>query len=433
MMNTDGSYVDSELQAYRQQARAWLAENLEQRDQAIQRRALDRYFQHHAVGYYTPARMRANRAMQRLLFEAGYAGITWPREYGGQGLPTAYEDAFRDEAAHYVMPDFGALDSTFRTTVPTILAHAGPEFLREFIPQVLAGDILVCQFFSEPAAGSDLAGIRTRASREGDGWLLSGQKIWSTFAHLADWGLCLTRTDWDVPKHRGLTWFAVPCKTAGLTIRPIKGIDEQLEFCEAFFDDAYVPDAYRVGDVNHGWAVTQTLLVFERGAGPTDTGFALTGPGPLPADLVAVARRADRIDDPLVRQKLAQAHVNDFVGRALAWRIGEMRRDGRISPGIAGYGKLFKGTYDPIRARIAVEIGGVGAMTWDSNDQEGGMTSLAYLNGRIMSIAGGSNEMQRNGIGERVLGLPREPSFDTNKPFRDVLRDASTWVTDARQ
>lgn len=409
-----------DLDEYRRTARAWLEANMERRRERPA---------HHDVDYYTPEVMAANRALQKRVYEAGYAGISWPARYGGQGLPTAYEAAFTDEAEGFVMPDFGIVGgTTFGVCVPTMIAHGQPDFLVEFVPKVLAGDALVCQFFSEPSSGSDLAGARTRATRDGELWVLNGQKIWSTYAHLADWGLCLARTDWDAPKHRGLTWFAVPCDAPGLTIRPIRQINETSEFCEDFFDDVHVPDRYRIGDLNEGWTVTQTMLVRERGAGRPADERPVLRPGPLAPDLVRLAERAGTTGDPVVRQKLARAHTNDFVGRALATRLAELNRLGRLDPGAAAYGKLFQGVYNPIRARIAVEVGGAGAMAWEPGDAEGKETSLAYLNCRIMSIAGGTNEMQRNGIGERKLGLPREPSFDTGKPFNQVLRDASRWT-----
>ncbi len=373
--------------------------------------------------------MAANRALQHRLFEGGYAGITWPEEYGGQGLPPAYESAFLHEAAAFTLPDFGALTiTTFYVCVPTMLTYASPEFLRRFVPRVLAGEELVCQFFSEPSSGSDLAGARTSAVRDGEQWVLNGQKIWSTLAHLADSGMCLARTDWSVPKHRGLTWFLVPCNAPGLTIRPIKQINEVAEFCEEFLDDVVVPDADRLCEVNAGWDMTQTMFVMERGAGRPADDAPLEGPGPMAPDLVALARRAGRLADPVVRQRLAWAHTVDYVGKALGARIAELGRLGRLSPGVASYVKLFRGTYSPLRARLAVDIGGAGAMTWDPGDPDGQEPSLAYLRGRGASIAGGTNETQRNVIGERALGLPREPSFDTQKPFREVLRDAQDWT-----
>jgi alkylation response protein AidB-like acyl-CoA dehydrogenase len=401
---------------YRRRARAWLTTNLPPLEGAAQRPTSEDL---------TPEVMAANRALQRKLFEAGYAGISWPKEYGGHGLSSAHEGAFLDEASAFAMPDFGALSATtFDICVPTMLTHGAPEFLRRFIPKVLSGDALVCQFFSEPSSGSDLAGARTRATRDGDQWILNGQKVWSTLAHLADWGLCLTRTDWDVPKHRGLTWFAVPCDAPGLTIRPIRQINETAEFCEDFFDDVVVPDTDRIGALNEGWAVTQTMLVLERGAGRRDAAIPPSGPGPMPEELVSLAQRAGRLADPLTRQRLARVHTTDFVGRVLTARIAEMGRLGELNPGLASYVKLFRGTYTPIRARLAVEIGGGPAMIWEGGDAKRAATSLAYLNGRSASIAGGTNEMQRNGIAERALGMPREPSFDAHRPFNEVVREA---------
>ena len=409
----------AEVAEYRTQARAWLSKNLAPRVAPAQR---------HTSDYFTSTVMAANRALQRRLFDAGYAGITWPKEYGGRGLPNPFEWAFLEEAGNFIMPDFGALtNTTFDICVPTMLQHGSPEFLRRFIPKVLAGQALVCQFFSEPAAGSDLAAARTRATRDGDQWILTGQKTWSTFAHLADWGMCLARTDWDVPKHRGLTWFAVPCDSAGLTIRPIRQINETGEFCEDFLDDVAVPDTNRIGAINEGWGVAQTMLVLERGAGRSSAGVARSSPGPIAPDLVRLAQQAGRIDDPIVRQRLARAHTTDFVGQALNSRIAQMGRIGLLNPGLAAYVKLFRGTYIPIRARIAVEIGGGDSMVWAADVADGAGISLGYLNGRNPSIAGGTNEMQRNAIAERALGMPREPSFDTNKPFTEVLRDAKNW------
>jgi alkylation response protein AidB-like acyl-CoA dehydrogenase len=239
--------------------------------------------------------------------------------------------------------------------------------------------------------------------------------------------MCLARTDWEAPKHKGLTWFVVPCTSTGLTIRPIRQIGDTSEFCEEFFDNVVVPGTDVIGGVNEGWSVAQTMLVLERGAGRPDDGTSASGPGPLAPDMVQLAQATGRIDDPVVRQKLARAHTIDYIGKVLAARIAVMGRLGSLGPGMAAYGKLFRGTYLPVRARIGMEIGGEDAITWDRTDPHGADTSTAYLNGRAASIAGGTNEMQRNAIAERVLGLPREPSFDANKPFSQVLREASDW------
>jgi alkylation response protein AidB-like acyl-CoA dehydrogenase len=368
------------------------------------------------------------RQLQRKLYDAGYAGISFPKEYGGQALTLEHEQAFNEEARHYLTPDFGVLGgTTMGVCARTMLAHASPELLKRHIPRILAGDELWVQFFSEPEAGSDLAGIRTRATRDGDRWIINGSKIWSSGAYYADYGMCLARTNWDVPKHRGLTWFAVPATASGLTILPIKEINGEAEFCEEFFDDVELTDEDVIGEVDHGWSVTQTMLVFERGGG---TGAAVRSrPSGVAPDLVALARSVGRDNDPLARQLIARAHINDVAQAQLGRRIASRLRTGQgQANGVAAYGKLATGTLNPIRARIGMEIGRGRVLTWDHGDIDGMTTSLNYLNGRVPSIAGGSNEMQRNGIGERVLGLPREPSFDTNKPFTEVIRSTKSWT-----
>ena len=374
------------------------------------------------IEHFTPEVMAANRALQRRLFEGGFAGITWPKEFGGGGLSPAHEEAFLVATKGYQLPDFGLLsDTTFSTCVPTMIAHASAQFLERLVPRVLQGEILVCQFFSEPEAGSDLAAARTRATRQAEGWIIDGQKIWSSWAHLADWGMCLARTDWDAPKHSGLTWFAIPCNAPGLTIRPIRQIGGGVEFCEEFFTSVVVPDTDRIGDVNDGWQVTQTMLFFERGAGRATNDGELVGPGVLPQDLVGLATRTRSKGDERVRQLIATAHSNDFVGRALWNRIAAISRSGDANPGVAAYGKLFSGTYLPIRARIGVDIGGALAMSWLDSEPDGEATSVAYLRGRTQAIAGGTNEMQRNAIAERALGMPRDPNPSVRKPFAEVI------------
>jgi alkylation response protein AidB-like acyl-CoA dehydrogenase len=299
MTSTTTAETTPDATEYRERARAWLADHVPRREGPPKRRE---------VSYYTPEVMAANRALQRTLYEGGYAGISWPKEYGGGGLPVSHELIFQEEAQGYALPEFGVLSgTTFGVCVPTMLAHAAPEFLSWFVPKVLAGEALVCQFFSEPSGGSDLAGARTSAVKDGDQWVLNGQKIWSTYAHLADWGMCLARTDWDVPKHSGLTWFAVPCDSAGLTIRPIRQINDTAEFCEDFFDDVAIPDFNRIGEVNKGWTVTQTMLIFERGAGRVADRRGVGGPGTLAPDLVRLARRAGAPEGgPRPHQRLRQ-------------------------------------------------------------------------------------------------------------------------------
>jgi alkylation response protein AidB-like acyl-CoA dehydrogenase len=404
------------LEDYRTRARHWLEANMVPRTREASRR-------------HTPA-LAAQRRLQSKLYEGGFAGITWPEDVGGQGLTTAHQRVFDEEAANYVMPDFGIAGGTTMVVCgPTIVAHASDDFKRRHVPKMLSGEELWVQFFSEPGAGSDLAAVRTRADRDGERWILNGQKIWTSGALSADYGLCLARTNWDVPKHRGLTWFAVRTTAPGVTIRPIRGINGTSEFCEEFFDDVVLGSGDVIGDVDDGWTVTRTMLAIERAAGNPDAQSRRRGPRQLAPDLVALARRMGRHKDPWVRQLMARAHINDFVQQELDERVAALQARGADAD-IASYSKLAVGIYDPVRARIGLEIGRSAVVAWPSGDVEAVDAAVGYLDGRIYSIAGGTNEMQRNAISERVLGLPREPAYDLDTPFRDALRNAGKWPPD---
>jgi alkylation response protein AidB-like acyl-CoA dehydrogenase len=409
-----------DIDQFRQEARAWITANLEPRPPREEgRRALR--------GGLTPDEVAENRVLQRRLFDAGYAGISFPAAYGGRGLTSAHERAFREEAAAYITPDLGVAGNVTNGPIArSLLAHASPTFLQRHIPKILSGEEIWCQFYSEPEAGSDLAGIRTRATRDGDRWVISGSKIWTSGGYYADWAMCLARTDWDVPKHRGLTWFAVPTDAAGVTMRQIRQINGGAEFCEEFLDDVVVTNEDVIGEVNRGWSVTQTMLVYERGAG--ESGVSTLEPRELAPDLVELARRVGRTSDPVARQAIARAHINDYAQYHLGRRISaRLRGSKEPDHAVAAYSKLAAGTYTPIRARLALDVGGSEALAWAHGDDDGKRAALNYLNGRIIAIAAGTNEMQRNGIGERVLGLPREPSFDSSKPFNEVLRNSRNW------
>jgi alkylation response protein AidB-like acyl-CoA dehydrogenase len=413
-----------ELDEYRNRASSWLAEHLELRDPSARPRV-------HGRDHKTREMFEPERALQRQLFDAGYAGITWPREYGGQGLPAPYEAAFFDVARRYRTPEFGAAaGSTFNVCGSTMLAHASPEFLARHVPRMLAGDELWVQFFSEPGAGSDLAGVTTRADRDGDHWVLNGAKVWTSAGHYADYGMCLARTDWDVSKHRGLTWFAVDVTAPGVTVSPIRELNGAAEFSQEQFDDVVLTDADVIGEVNDGWTVAQTMLIYERGGGVASVAMPAAPPKRRFApDLVSVAQRAGRVDDPHVRQLIAREHIDEFAAGELRTRMARrMRAEGGANAGLASYAKLAGGVTRARRVVTAMEIGRARALTWAPGDDDGEIPALAFLNGRLGCIAGGTNEIQRNGIGERVLGLPREPSFDTTRPFREVVNEAANWT-----
>ena len=410
------------LEEFRREARLWIRANLEPKTEASVRVAP-------RTETKTAEEIAENRQRQRQLYEGGFAGISFPKEYGGRGLTHEHERVFKEESAHYVTPDLGgAYAMTLGPIARSMMAHGSEEMRRRHIPKMLAADEIWCQFYSEPEAGSDLAGIRTVAVRDGEQWVVNGSKIWTTGAYYSDWAMCLARTDWNVPKHRGLTWFAIPTSAKGVTIRQIPQIDGNAGFCQEFLDDVVVPAEQVFGSVNDGWTVAQTMLVYERGGGAPMTVGLAPGERTLAPDLVDLLRQVGRDQDPVARQSIARAHINDFALAHLGRRLGRrLAASETPNPAVAAYGKLASGTYAPIRARIAIEIGGPVALSWRPDQEGADETAINYLNGRLVAIASGTNEMQRNGIGERVLGLPREPTFDSRKPFSEVVRAARTW------
>lgn len=390
-----------DLSEFRRRTARWLTENLPRRDAGD-----DRVM---SSDDYTASYLGGQRALQRRLFEGGYAGIDWPVKFGGRGLTREHRRVFDEEATSFRTPDLGVIQSTtYAVCGPTVLAHGSDGLLHRHIPRMLAGEELWAQLFSEPGAGSDLAGVTTTARPDGSGWRINGAKIWTSAAHLCDYGLALVRTDPDAPRYRGLTWFVIPLDAAGVTVRRIKKIDGTSGFCEEFFDDVYVPDSERVGALNEGWAVTQTMLVFERDS-ENARHRASSAAGPLAPDLVQLARATGRVADHDVRQAIATAHCHDYLRRQLPTRAGEIlgRPSGDVA--VAAYGKLAAGVFSAQRGRIGMQIAGPLAATWTDEGSPGARAATDYLNSKVLAIAGGTNEMQRNAISERVLGLPREP------------------------
>ncbi|MCW2622479.1 MAG: Acyl-CoA dehydrogenase, partial [Frankiales bacterium] len=328
-------------------------------------------------------------------------------------------------------PDLGIAGIvTIGVVAQVLLRHAGDDFNRRHLPRILAGDEIWVEFFSDPSAGSDLAGVSTTAVREGDDWLLNGQKVWSSGAYYADWGLTLVRTDWDQPKHKGLTWFAVSTSQPGVTVEPLREITGDVEFCRETFVDVVVPDAERIGGIGEGWSVAQTALRFERevSSGGKTSVQTLAGPGPLAPDLVELARRAGTLDDAHVRQLIAQCHTDDFALRALGVHLARLMSAGHpAGAALISYSKLAAGIVEPQRAKAAMQVGGEAAVTWAEGDRLGLSFALDYLNSRVTAIAGGTNEIQRNTLGERVLGLPREPALEKGRTFREVTDAAADW------
>ncbi len=410
-----GAFED--LDSFQARAKEWVTANLEPLNGA------DPYLGHATDDADHVVR---TKAIQRKIWDAGFAGLCYPVEYGGRGLPVDYQDAFIEVSYGYELPRLFNTP-TFTIILPTILDFGTEEQKKRFIPAALAGEELWVQFLSEPTGGSDLAGALTRAERHGEVFVLNGSKIWSTFAWKSDYALCVARTDWDVPKHRGLSVLMVKVHQPGITITRIKHIDGTDEFCQEFFDDVHIPAGDVLGEVNDGWNVASRLLLHEREAMSGSSPYAMA---PRTAahenDQVGAAALAQVSgdDDPRVRQLVGEARVLTRVHTALVGRIGTSIRTGRLPAAAGSIPRLSNGTLRVRLATIAIDIAGDRAVAWHDGDQIGEL-GVAYLGRQGSCIGGGTLEITRNIISERVLGMPREHAEDLDRPFRDVRTNAS--------
>jgi alkylation response protein AidB-like acyl-CoA dehydrogenase len=356
------------------------------------------------------------RTRQALLYEGGLVGVTWPVEAGGRGGTPMQQAIVDQELARADVP--GPINAIgMGMCGPTIIVHGSQEQKDRYLARLLRADDLWCQLFSEPAAGSDLAALRTRAVRGDDGaWRITGQKVWTTLAHVADYGILLTRTDPDVPKHRGLTMFVVDLKAEGVTVRPLRQMTGGAEFNEVFFDDVVVPDAERLGAPGEGWRVALTTLMSERlslGGGGGDVGVPLDR---VTAHVAAALPGLPEDRQALVRQRFGRAVVDSLGVRYTGYRrLSQLSRGGMPGPE-ASAGKLAGTRVARDLADLAVRLLGPDAGYADA-EGTGWQTLAAGLPG--MAIAGGTDEVLRNIIGERVLGLPAEPRTDKTIPFRE--------------
>jgi alkylation response protein AidB-like acyl-CoA dehydrogenase len=371
------------------------------------------------------ATVAREREVQRMLFEAGLAGVCFPREYGGQGLTPTHQKVLNEELLGYEFPSrFQA--PTMSPCAAVILDYGTEEQKQSHIPAILRGEELWMQFLSEPSGGSDVAGALTTAVRDGDEWVLNGSKIWTTGAWWSDWGLCLARTNWDVPKHRGLTVFIFPIRQASIDVHRIEMLNGSKEFCQEFLTDLRVPDSDRIGDVDDGWTVGSRWMFHERmlGNSPLVTVPVGYGNGGMAASaLIGVAaRQTGRISDPSVRDLIGEARVLDIVDRELRSRIGKGLAKGSVAEQSAAVIRLFTGVSATRLKTIAFEIAGSAGAAWSDDDGQLAFSGDDYLIRQVSCIGGGTTEMARNVISERVLGMPRELSRDRDVPFRDVPR-----------
>jgi alkylation response protein AidB-like acyl-CoA dehydrogenase len=403
-----------DLDAYRRRVQAWLADNMPKLEPGSD---------------WDPLRdddERASRAreLQRRLYDGGFAGICYPREYGGQGLAIEYQRVFDQESEGYELPALFSIP-TLSICGPTLLEFGTEAQKQRYIPAFIRGDELWVQFMSEPSGGSDMAGVLTRATRDGDVFLLNGSKIWSTYAYRSDFALCLARTNWDVPKHRGLTMFIVPIHHPGITVNRIKMVDGTEEFCEEFFDDAAIPAENVLGQVDDGWTVATRLLFHERaavgGASPYTSGRSAGRVEAIGDELVDLAKARGKADDPLVRRLIGQVEALSIVQGQLAQRVRTGLETGHFPAPAGSLVRLYAGTAAVERTNIALEVAGDEAVVWDGDAD--GRFGIAYIKRQSSSLGGGSTEMARNIISERIMGLPREYAADRDVAFREVRRN----------
>jgi len=371
---------------------------------------------HHDDGDAVVAR---GKAFQNALADAGLAALTYPVEVGGAGLDAEHQKVFDEESAGYEMPSRQFMVG-IGICAPTLLEHGTDEQRRTYLPGLLRADAIWCQLFSEPGAGSDVASLQTRAERDGDEWVVNGQKVWTSGAHYADYGLLVARTNRDVPKHRGISMFIVDMHSPGVTSRPLRQIDGRAHFNEVFLDDVRLPADALVGQVDDGWRVTLAMLANERvaiGAGGSSQSLSSDGYG----SVLRLARARGCTDDPVVRQELAELYVWERILALLGMRIREALVSGR-APGPEGsVAKLAATVLGKQAAGLGMALAGPGSLAWSEDEPGGGAEASAFLFAPMLGIAGGTTEIQKNIIGERVLGLPKDPAVDKDVPFRDLL------------
>lgn len=366
---------------------------------------------------WDPAMDRAD--WSRRVFEAGWAVPSWEPQWWGRGLS--------DAESRIVAAEFAAVGAKGsgqdRSDLMACTLHdlGSEEQKRRLIPPSVRGETRWCLLYSEPGAGSDLAGLRTRADRDGDDWIVNGQKVWTSFAKKADYGLLVARTNWDVPKHQGISFFIFPMRQAGVEIRPIHQITGESEFNEVFITDARVPHANLVGEPGGGWTVLQLALAYERRlmGDLARTSRASRDLKPDADSLIGMARSAGKLCDPHIRQEIAQVEAYAAVNR---WntRRAKATTDRAEAATLMAIGKIAMSRILHETARVQTDIVGPESMLAGPDNPVGDAVTFRTLNAYFTSIGGGTDQIQRNIVGERVLGLPREPEPYKDTAFRDL-------------
>lgn len=408
------------VQDFRLRARDWLKANMPSKEEAPEWDAMS----------ISPEQAERARELQAKLFQAEFAGLCFPREYGGQGLDREYQTAFTEESSPYEMPLL--FNTPTLTVIAPLILEMGTEEQKQHLSKMISGEELWVQFMSEPSGGSDMAGCQTRATFDGENYLLNGSKIWSSYAYFSDYAVCLVRTDWDAVKHQGLTMFIVKIHQQGITVNQIRQSDGSTEFCQEFFDDVPLPPDDIVGNLNDGWTSAQCLLMHERastgGSSPYASGTAGTQKASID-DLIQLARGNGKVPDEYSRQLLAETYINQTVQSQLVGRVIAATNEGTLPPTSGALLKLFSGKNSTRRATIAMELAGVHGAVFPAAEQKTPGVNTAAANRFIFRqascLGGGSSEIQRNIISERILGMPRELAGDRGVPYKDVKKSAT--------
>jgi alkylation response protein AidB-like acyl-CoA dehydrogenase len=356
---------------------------------------------------------------------AGWAQPTWPVEYSGAGLEPRQARVVEEIKTNYKVPrSFNIIG--LGMGAPTILQWGSDELKKRYLLPMAQGKEIWCQMFSEPGHGSDVASAATRAVRDGDEWVVNGQKVWTTLAHISAFGLLLARTNPDQPKHKGLSYFIVDMKAPGVEVRPLRQITGDAEFNEVFFTDVRIPDSHRLGPEGEGWAVATTTLMNERvalsGSGSAGGG-EFVGGGPVD-DLVRLAKKNGAYDDAVLRDRLMQAVIDGRLIRITNYRAQATRKAGR-QPGPEGsITKLFQAEYNQRLQTLAMDVLGTQAVAWDKSDSDTATRIRGFLRSRANTIEGGTSEIMRNILGDRVLGLPRDIDVSKDVPWKDLPRSS---------
>ncbi len=400
--------------AFRTEAREWLDAHAKPKVDATEAISV--------MGRYRddPAGIAEAKRWQAMLAEGGWAAIHWPAAYGGRDASALETTVFSEELGRYDVPD-----TIFAIGIamigPTLIAHASEALKDRYLPPMRRGEEIWCQLWSEPGAGSDLASLATRAERDGDEYVLNGQKVWTSGAHYCDFGLGIFRTNPSAPKRDGISCLVVDLRSPGIEIRPLRQITGDAHFNEVFFTDVRVPVTNLVGDEDDGWNVARTTLMNERHA----TGSFASPSAGFPA-LLGVARAAEATADPLVRQQLADVYALGRIFDLTTARVRSAMLRGGI-PGVEGsILKLAVAQLGTLLADVGTTLLGPAGMLTGKGAPEGGRWPDALLGSFAMHIGGGTDEVQRNIIGEVVLGLPREPDATKDLPFRDLPRSQAS-------